>query len=290
MGTFNDSTFVEGEAINASALNTKAGSLLETPVNDLDESSIERHALSTQHLPTLSMSDLFSSGYEVVSPAAAGVPGNAEEYSNSLPMSAANTAYPYTYQTFDNTAPGGSTVAYYGETSTSGATHKFQGWRIPAYGNLSANAAELPLVSARNFNTERIKGVICRGSVEVYYGNLVGGTGAPPVPAFIGLNSLAIAIGWEDGLGNRHIVERSVRFYSVEACLEGNASAFCFLTQSDLLDGDLTCAKIFMAIATCRPSQLTAEGAARGVSYGEDDLIEIKFYNLSVTPLQAGDL
>lgn len=288
MSTFNNDPFVEGEALSPTNLNTKAGSLLETPINDLDESSIERHALDSQHLTPLSFSDKFPNGYEKTAPTAAVA---AEEYNNSLPMSSLNTAYPYTYQTFDTTT-GGSTISTYGKTGSSGAAHEFKGWRIPAYNyNIGGDAAEIDLSGNLTFSDELIKGVICRGSVEVYYGSFVNDAGPTPVDALVGLNSLAIGIGFRDGnSGTPHVIERSVRFYSVEACMEGNASTFCFLKQSDLPAGDSRCSSIFMVVATCRPGHLPAEGAGRGVAYSLIDKIEIKYYNLSVTPLQAGDL
>ena len=103
--------------------------------------------------------------------------------------------------------------------------------------------------------------------------------------------SIALAIGWEDSAGNRHIVERSVRFYSVAACRQGNASTFTFLTQDDLTTlGDLHCSKIFLAIATVRPGHSPAEGTAGRGTYTATDRIKIKYYNLSVTPLHAGNL
>lgn len=288
MSTFNNPPYSEGDALSPTNLNTGAGSLLATPVNDLDESSIERHALSAQHVPELSMpDDIFTNGYEstAVTAASAG-----EVYSNSLPMSAANTAYPYTYQTFD-TLVSGTSVAYYGGTGgVSPNPHGFLGWRIPSQANsTSVGVAQVDLAVATNFTTARIKGVICRGSVEPVYGNLaLIIAGAIP---YLGCTSLAIAIGWEDGAGNRHVVERSVRLYSVEACRQGNAATFTFLRQTDLDVGDGTCVKIFMVIATARPGAIAVEGAARGAgAANDDDDVYIKYYNLSVTPLQAGDL
>mgnify|MGYP003640173570 CR=1 FL=1 len=287
MATFNNPPFTEGEALSATNINTKAGTLLETPVNDLDVSSIERHALDAQHLPALSMSDIFSNGYEAYPFTSASTP---ETYNNTLPVTnPAGPVYPYTYQTFDGSAPAAPTIAYYGDTSGAG-TYTYVGWRIVAHANLATQAAEIALNAATVLTTEGIKGVICRGSVEPYSGTLVQDT-AVPARAYVGLNCVAIAIGWEDLTGNRYVVERSVRFYSLEACRQGNAGTTTFLTPTDTAAGDGSVLKIFLAIALVRPGEATTEGTVgRGITYTPDGGVEIKYYNLSVTPLQAGDL
>lgn len=282
MSTFNNPPVNEGDALTAASINAKAGTDLETPVNDLEESSIERHALDAPHLPSFSMSDIFSNGYE----AGDGITAiTAESYGNTLPLSV-GPAYPYTYQTFDATAGSAVAIGYYGPVATSITN----GWRIPAYQNNTSVAAEVTLASATNFTTAEIKGVICEGSIEPYLANDAAADGSTRATIRPGLVCLAMAIGWEDGAGNRHVVERSVRFYSVRAVQQGNCSTATFLTPTDLADGDNTCAKIFMVVASVRPGATTTNLRDYTGSATASDDLEIQHYNISVLPLKAGDL
>ena len=111
---------------------------------------------------------------------------------------------------------------------------------------------------------------------------------------YIGAASVAVAIGWEDGAGNRHVVERSVRFYSIAACKRGNAGTFTYLTQNDLVNGDSSCAKIFLAVACVRPGDINAARTGSPYRTGDPahyyDHLLLRAYNLSVTPLRAGTL
>jgi hypothetical protein len=286
MSTFNNPPFFDGEQLASATINAKAGTNLQNAVNDLDESSIERHALDAQHLPSLAMSDIFSNGFEAgANPADAAVIAGGE-YENTLPLYAA-FQYPYTYQTFD-TLSGVSVDAVYGPTDYPTLNHIGQGWRIPADPNNSpAHPAEVTLASATNFDTAKIKGVLCRGSVQPIYerpfSNSTGSFTSPYVAA------VALAIGFEDGLGARYIVERSVRFFTSKATRPGNADTMTFLTQSDLNAGNGTCAKIFLAIATAHPGDDNWLPGRPLLSYDNNNL-RIRYYNLSTTPIHAGDL
>lgn len=285
MSTFNNPPFVEGEALTASGINSKAGSLLETAVNALDEASMERHALDSQHLPALSMSDIFTAGFEV---GASNTLTNyiaGGEYQNTLPLYAA-TQYPFTYQTFDSTI-GGSALAVYGPSdwATNGVAHIEAGWRIPDDpGNSTNFRAELPLAAATNFDTANIRGVLCRASAQpIWAGNTVKGGGVSRLDT-----ALALCIGFEDGLGARYVVERSVRFYTVEATRPNNADTMTFLTQDDLDAGNGECAKIFLAVATATPGD-TGWTPNSGLRSAKNNDLHIRYYNLSTTPIQAGD-
>jgi hypothetical protein len=288
MSTFNNPPFFDGEQLASATINAKAGTNLQNAVNDLDESSIERHALDAQHLPSLAMSDIFSNGFEAgANPADTAVIAGGE-YQNTLPLYAA-FQYPYTYQTFDSTA-GGSALAVYGPSdwATNGSAHLGAGWRIPADPNNSpAYPAQVTLASATNFDTAKIKGVLCRGSVqpihESPFSNATGSLTSPYVAA------VALAIGFEDGLGARYIVERSVRFFTSKATRPGNADTMTFLTQSDLNAGNGTCAKIFLAIATVHPGNDNWLPGRPLLAFDNSEMF-IRYYNLSTTPIHAGDL
>lgn len=305
MSTFNNPPVTEGDALTAASINAKAGTDLETPVNDLEEASVERYALDAQHLPDAGFASVFTSGYQAF---ATNTTHTSEKmvYDNGLPLTSANTAYPYTYQTFDGVvdAPGGGAIAYYGATDsaptppnyTATPQHIFEGWRIPSLNQGLTNKAEVSLAAATNFDTEGIKGVLCRGAVEpIYAGDPKSGTGTPPSFIYPSQASVAVAIGWEDSLGNRHIVERSVRFYSVNACKYGNAGTSTFLKQSDLDGrGNGTCNEIFLAVACVRPGDINS--AKTGSPYRTTsaqtyyDHLMIRYYDLSVAPIRAGTL
>jgi hypothetical protein len=308
MSTFNSTPAVEGDPLTAANLNAKAGTELETPVNALDESSIERYALSEQHLPDMGFSSVFTSGYE------AGAPSDIQTdvelvYDNGLPLTTANTAFPYTYQTFDtNTDATSGAISIYGSTDTLAlagyATNPkfiYDGWRIPASHQSTTDPAEVALASATNFDTANISGVICRGGVEpLYSADATNGAASAASNLYIGATSVALAIGWTDSTANSttgagyHIVERSVRFYSVAACKRGNAGTFTYLTQDDLDVGDGTCASVFLAVACVRPGDINAARTGSPYRTGDPehyyDHLLLRAYNISVTPIRAGSL
>jgi hypothetical protein len=293
MSTFNNPPFFDGEQLASATINAKAGTNLQNAVNDLDESSIERHALDAQHLPSLAMSDIFSNGFEAGPNAlGAGVTAasiiSGEEYENTLPLYAV-TQYPYTYQTFDGLS-GGTAKAYYGPTDWPTVNHIEAGWRIPSepgWVGSPSYPAEVTLASATNFDTAKIKGVLCRGSVQPISSSRTTKVTGTLVSDYD--TAVALAIGFEDGLGARYVVERSVRFFTERAVRPGNADTMTFLTQSDLNAGNGTCAKIFLAIATAHPGD-TSWTALSGTRNQDNNNLRIRYYNLSTTPIHAGDL
>lgn len=292
MSTFNNPPFFEGEQLASATINAKAGTNLQNAVNDLDESSIERHALDAQHLPALSMSDIFSNGFEATSPPTDPLAIAGGEYQNTLPLSGGGgTTYPYSYQTFDTTAGGGA-ISTYGPSDygTNAPAHIGDGWRIPTDPNNSpAFPAQVTLASATNFDTSKIRGVLCRGSVEPIYSTGFSLAAANLRNDYIA--ALAMGIGWEDGAGTKHVVERSVRFFTIEAVRPGNAETMAFLTQDDLdsLGGDGTCAKIFLVVATAHPGDSTWLPNTPGLAFN-NNFLYIRYHNLSTTPIHAGDL
>jgi hypothetical protein len=291
----------DGTALSAALVNALAAGLPQLIINGLSTDYVERYAMDAQHLPTQSYRDVFSSGYEVTSTTTT-IGDNLSWYANTLPLSTGGTAYPYTYQTMDpnsgTTGSGGfNSIAIYGSTGdeSGGTVHLDSGWRIPAKNQTTVNAMELPLNAATNLDTVGIRGIICRGSIGVTYmrqgASSISGTTAYN---YLGTPSAAIAIGFIDGLGAYHIIERSVRFYSGGTCIRGNISAFTFLTQDDLDtlgNGEVT--DIFCCLATVRPHDIRAAAAGTGAGNtrdNQDDVISIERYNLSVLPVRAGSL
>lgn len=291
----------DGTALSAALVNALAGGLPQLIINGLPTDYVERYAMDAQHLPTQSYRDVFSTGYEVTSTTGT-INDYLSWYANTLPLSAGGTAYPYTYQTMDTnsgtTGSGGfNSIAIYGSTGdeVGGTVHLDSGWRIPATSQTTTNAMQVPLNAATNLDTVGLRGIICRGSIGVTYmrqgASSISGTTAYN---YLGTPSAAIAIGFIDGLGAYHIIERSVRFYSGGTCIRGNISAFTFLTQDDLDtlgNGEVT--DIFCCLATVRPHDIRAAAAGTGAGTtrdNQDDVISIERYNLSVLPVRAGSL
>jgi len=287
----------EGDSLTAGIINALCAGLPNLLVN-FNALNLDRYALDSQHLPEQSFSNIFSNGYEAT--ASNVIPTlEATWYCNSLPMTTgtlANEVFPYTYQSFDADT-GGSAQQYVGGTQDANS-HLYQGWRIPALNQSLSNIAKVTLNAATNFDTANISGVLCRAGVEINYmeGELVtvsGGAGDFLFTHYPGIKSVAIAIGWEDGTGNKHVVERSVRFNTGPAVTRGNISTATYLTQDDLDEGDGTCAYIFIALATVRTTdvEVARENAPSGDTRGGVvDIVAIHHYNLSTTPIRAGSL
>lgn len=283
----------EGDPLTAPILNLVCGAFPNLLVNTT-ALNLDRYALDSQHLPEQSFSNIFSNGYEAVA-ATGPIFAQRATYCNSLPMTASggtpNQLFPYTYQSMDAVA--GTGLAIFGGTQNASG-HLYEGWRIPSENQTLTNTAMVTLNAATNFGTANISGVLCRAGVSVSYlqGEAINTSGTDQA-IYTALPSAAIAIGWNDTNGFYHIVERSVRFYSGQACVRGNISTSTYLTQADLDTEDGTCARIFLAIATVRPTDIRAakDGTSALLSRdgGVDNLV-IEYYNLSTTPIRAGSL
>lgn len=287
----------EGDALTASDVNAIGSAFSTVLVNSMPTSYVDRYALDEQHLPEQSFSSIFTQGYERTSGRAA-IVANKATYCNTLPLTASggvdNQIFPYTYQTFDSTTTGAGSIAIYGATDI--ADHLYEGWRVPSFNQTStSNDAEIDLNAATSFTSANISGVVCRAGVGVAWIDVdaIHIDGLSDQVIYPALPSVAVAIGWVDGSSARHVVERSVRFYSGGACIRGNAGTFTYLTQADLDAGDGECASIFLALATVRPTDIRAakEGSAPfSTRDGDLDRLVIERYNLSITPLRAGSL
>ena len=241
-------------------------------LNDVEEEDVRKHAFRRDHMPNLhdaSGSGLFSTywaGYNHDS-------GWDDAYINQLHVTGSSTwagGSPVNLQTFStgSSTSGGGAAAPYGPISSVQT-----GWRIPADGGVLGRAAEINTPSAFNMTTEVLAGVFVRAQIEI--GTCIGGS----------LDGMAIAIGWKDGAGARHVVERSFRFYAYQGFSEGTLATGCFLTQTDLAAGNGTVASIFMVIAQARNGAGTL--AAPDVTIHAND---IGSYSISILPLHAGAL
>ena len=270
--------FTESDTVSAISVNATF-TLISDYANDLPVEAVERHGLRDVHLPSLFPSDLLPNGPEAwpntVEPR--------ETYENSIPDTAGT--YPLLYQTISPTAGSVVAIGVYGPV----AADKGGGWRILAEGNVIGDAAEVDFTGVSiNLDTERLKGVLVRGSTYVH--------SATGVPTDRGQGddvkyqkpSVLVSIGWQDGTGARHILERTIRWYSLRAIWRGEATTATLLRQADLdAQGDGNVANVFLAVA----NQIRA--ISGHVSQNDpEEVVEVTFgqYNVSVWPLHAGDL
>lgn len=265
MGTINFTPVTEGTEASAANINSQFSSLAAagTGLNALDKTSIEREALKDVHLPALSAVDLFTTGYAAIAPVAAAT-GTLDVYDNHLPLTG-GPAFPYTYQTFIANGP---VSPNYGPTTVSGEL----GWAIVAFAGVVADAAEVSLGATTNLNTVGLEGILLRGSV---------GLRSTGFTAGLGVVSLAIGIGFRDGAGAEHVIERSVRFYSGKAAQLGDCVTSTFLTQADIDVHAAGLVDMFIVIAGAIPD---------GGFTTTTRALEIGYYNLSAIPLHAGTL
>lgn len=269
MATFtNFAPLVEGDPIDASTLNGQFTDLADvgSGLNALAASSVEREALSEDHLPALSAVDIFSNGYTAIAPSTAS--GTLDVYDNRLPLSAGDTTFPYTYQTFHANA---AVTNPYGPSTVAGDL----GWAIVAYSGVVADAAEVSFNAADMISDMNLFGILVRGSLEFRaWDSVETGTG---------VNSVAIAIGYEDGAGARFVIERSVRFYSMKASAYGDLVTSTLITQDDLTGvGDDQISSVFLVVAGVEPTGGAVAKNARNIT--------TSYYNLTTLPIHASTL
>jgi hypothetical protein len=159
------------------------------------------------------------------------------------------------------------------------------GWRIVADSSATTQltgAAQVDFVANNlNLDSERLRGVLVRGSLYVHEASGMPTSIASPYTYL--LPSVLLGIGWQDSTGARHVLERSIRWVSIRACWRGEVAVFSFLTQADLDSlGDGTLSNIFLVVANHWWNYSPAPTARVSPEYGQ--------FNLSVWPLHAGDL
>ena len=267
----NFTPFVEGDAISHTSMNTTF-STLETGVNDLDGSDVERHGLTHDHLPDMShgeASGMFANGYSATSSSPNALSGVSETYTNSPPYTAG--AFPYDYQTFSGELPNPP----YGPPNPPGADNAETGWRILATANVAADAALIQFgnpAQAYSLTDERLRGILVRGSVE-----FTGGLGT-------NINYCAlIAIAFQTEDGGRHVLERTIRFNATVACRAGDMVTSTVITQADL-DNVVGTPKISQVMI------VIARGRRNTVVPNADVGIQVRSYNITAIPLMAAEL
>jgi hypothetical protein len=257
----------EGDDLSSSVLKTKMDAIAAA-FDDILPEDIELEGLVESHVPGLGASDVFTAGYEGYSPQ---VVTAMDTYQNGLP--AAGAPLRHTYQTFSTV---GANLPYGdGGASVQG------GWKILAYNNVVADAAEVRIATPDTLTAWGLAGVLCRGSVHIQNQNIISTVDMvqnTDRPGF------AIAIGFEDTLGNRYVIERSVRHFDIWSMRMGTATTSTLLTQADVNAGDNDLAAVFLVLAGSTAN--TANAALAGANNG----VQPRHYNLTAIPIHAGSL
>lgn len=271
MANFDLTVRAEGDDFNATSIK-QPFSDLSTAVNDLEYEAIEREALRGDiHLASLVPAAAFSTDLTRTGYHAAGA------YNIYL-----SNASPPNYQQFGTQAP----VANYGSAAPYGRPSVADvGWRIInglTTAPTNSAPAEVRLASASTLAGINLSGALLSGSVQVAQSNNA------PLDAenktADGDRCLLLAIGFEDSGGTRHIIERSIRWYSLNATEFGSAETTAYVTQTDLdaLGGANTqVAAFFLAVSGRR---------RRGAGLTSSYQTAIGQYHFSVLPIRAGAL
>lgn len=269
MPPINYNPLKEGDDLNADSLNDRFSETAGAGqgVNNLAQGDLERDALRQEHLPRIITASDFPNGLVKLAPTGTLV---SNPYVNRLnDVAGVDLVVPVPdYQTFDLGAPNGP----YGPPTT-----EDRGWRIIADSNLTANAAEIefgPLTASTVTDSiGNYKGILVR--LGVGYDSFAQGFGAPSTE----YSAVAVAIGWEDNLGNRNVVERSIRWFNSFSVIKGSLETFTFIKPEDIGNTNQI-NKVFGVIA----------GAHWGVTDPGFNPPIIRYYNLDIMPIRAGEL
>lgn len=270
--------FEEGDALTAANVNSRF-TTMRTWVNDLPEESVERWALTDSHVPGQTFgpgqaTELFTNGFIATGAAeTTGAAGVAfDTYENSLPYSS-GPAHPYNYQAFSSS---GGNAPYGPSSSDSGG-----GWRIPGKGASGTTPMELDFGAAITPSDYDIWGIIVRGWVEVHTGSDI----AAETDEEAGLiQSVVLGLGFEDGLGARYVVERSVRWNTYRGVTRGLIATSTLLQTTELAEGDGQVRKVFGVVA----SQDWADTAL--TSPPTERSLDIRHYCINIIPIRALDV
>jgi len=258
----------EGDALTAASLNsrlTSAGGAGQG-VNNITQADIERQALRSEQLPSIITNSDFPNGLVKLAPSSISL---SNPYLNTLNVLATGAVPVPDYQTFDTGVPNGP----YGP-----ATAQARGWRIIADSNVTANAAQIifgPLTATTATPAiGNYKGLLIR--LGVGYDSFVQGYGTP---AYESIPSVIVGIGWEDQAGNRFIIERSIRWFNAFSSVKGSLETFTFIQAADIGNTNQI-NKIFGVIA----------GGSWGLTDNGYRPPVIKYYNIDMIPIRAGEL
>lgn len=284
----------EGDALDAADLNGQFTSL-ETAVNALEPEDVQREALRRDHLPT-TVDDVFLTAVTRGGLQALGKASPTQDvYGNALVLNYAGGPPNITsagWQTFSSNASDGASAsaAPYGPYSSGADT----GWRIPADDGDIAYAAERRLASPY-WDPDSAAGdhgvdlLLCHFGVNVIDSAQATGTypNEDPTNTTItaGDGTLWLAIGWEDDQGTRHIVERTIRAFPVEAVIRGDASITGTVRGDDVPAGR-TLVAVFGAICAQHLGGYAWNGNLSGVATD----VTIDYYHFNYEPVRGEEI
>ena len=263
----------EGDKLDAASLNDRFNEVggAGQGVNNLSQSDLERRALRQEHLPRIITSSDFPNGLVKLSPSGAAVSAG---YINRLnDWTGATFTVPVPdYQTFDLSAPNGP----YGPPT--GVHPANRGWRIIADNNIAADAAEIefgPLAASTGTGTVgNYTGLLVKLSVES--DSFITGF---LVPTNESVPAVVVAIGWEDSLGNRNVIEKSIRWFNSYTAIKASLDTFTFIGADEIGDGN-SINKVFGVIAS----------GVWGVNSQGYRPPTIRYYNIDMIPIRSGVL
>ncbi len=253
----------EGDKLDADSLNDRFDTLggAGQGVNNLGQEDLERHALRVAHTPSLITNGDFPNGLGKIGPL--GYPG-VETYETTLNPGVVGVPAGY-LTTFGAVAPNAPYGPVVGDT----------GWRIPATGNVVADAAEItfPAITATTAFIGDYKGFLVRLGIALDGIDPSDDNQDPHSP------SVVIGIGWTDDVGTRRVIDRSIRWCHIQNRVKGSLDTFTFIKQEDIGTG-VGIQSVFGVIAGANKNRAVATSPAP----------QITFYNLSLIPIRSGEL
>ena len=260
----------EGDKLDAASLNDRfdevAGLGPDRGINNLSQEDLERFSLRKEHLPSIINTSDFSNGLCAVGPlfSSTGV------YNTALNAGITGTpaAYLTTFGALGATPPYGPTIPI------------DEGWRIPQHGGASAAELDVGLVRAGQ-QIGDYTGLLVRLGISLESCDKF----APF--AYLGdaesLPSVVIGIGWQDDLGARQVIERSIRWFHVGSRIKGSLDTFTFIRPDDIPVGR-SIDKVFGVIA----AGMKVEALMGFAPLGHSPQPIIDFYQIDIIPIRCG--
>lgn len=198
---------IEGDAFTAASINS-AMSTLASQYNNLTEDQFSEMALSREVLPALTSTSVLST------------------------RTVAHASD--TYENYEYGLPGALGAIDFQQISTDGGSSygpgTGDGWRILAYTGDPSLAAEITLATATALQSSNLQYILASLTIEVGEMEVVAALTSDVLDCF------HIALGFEDGLGNKYVVENSIASYSKRATGRGAAHTFWLFDNATLAE------------------------------------------------------
>lgn len=225
----------EGDAFTATSVNSLLNGL-QGQYNNLTEDQFAEMALSREVLPALTPMDVLTTRT---------VTHNSD-----------------VYEDYEYGLPGVLGAIDFQQISTDGGSSygpgTGDGWRIIAYTSDPSLAAEITLTSATNLQSSNLQYILVSLTVEV------GEVDVVPALSSDVLDCFHLAIGFEDHLGNKYVIEDSIASYSKSATGRGSAHTFWLMDSATLSTAGANFVKSIFGLVVSR-SMATDEDSAEPV-------------------------